>query len=840
MFVTTNRLMRNKNGSTAVNLKEEYIKNLKNGKANHNIRMIVLDNIGVTFRSLFAGKFSKALFQKNFSSAFPFDLEATGLRMYRAMWNYRATLHLFNDAYKKFLTDNSLEESKVRDAIKQDYAKYTEWNKRDKAGNFIISHTTYSDYRDWLYNVADKKGIDIETIKKVHDFNDSLGTVCKEIRLGTTASVQDNHGVYNQKITNPGTTFYNKDDEVYGLYMDPEIARHQLNMIDTLFDKVVNIIVEAPKGINITDYIDIEKYEDWFKNQKGSGSFKIQISDVDVERGKVTTREGTLELGDKGGNIVALPLKLIQVAKHLYMLNNYSADIINDDPDAKKAVNNIKFTDAVTGKETTLEWAAITNTLFTADGGHEDFNTFDTESEVPSNLAIGISKYQSEDGKWHIVDSRVSDFFNLMFHGLVGTENLYEFTEKEINTAATDAEYRRGIFIDPVIVYDPDKKDPIFAVSQTGGAFYASNLTTRFPQAYIDLTPKPADTKPTEEEGKGGSKPDETGGKTSEKKGKKPATTTTEKKPKKKPLADRIIERVEKLDYYKMIQGLKGISYLRNDYYRDIGGVDITKVNRIPNAIHDMITALKNVNRRSTKKNIERKLTSAFFQSLTSYMGAVYQLYHDSKGATQAGVLYTLASTLKNLKAGHIIIETDDTTDSIKLTFGKDSVDIASLIDFDKWKLTSISQKGVKGNKTKYELTFNTGKDNRVYILSIDASKKKVMVSEETDNRKTSDDIDSKLKIDIIYNDLLNEIEKTVSDNWKEDLLNTVRKIFNRFIDPNTGRLEITVGSQTYNKIINDIEQYIQNSPLSEEDWYTDEENGLQKYLQNMRTIGCK
>lgn len=754
MFVTTNRLMRNKNGSTAVNLKEEYIKNLKNGKANHNIRMIVLDNIGVTFRSLFAGKFSKALFQKNFSSAFPFDLEATGLRMYRAMWNYRATLHLFNDAYKKFLTDNSLEESKVRDAIKQDYAKYTEWNKRDKAGNFIISHTTYSDYRDWLYNVADKKGIDIETIKKVHDFNDSLGTVCKEIRLGTTASVQDNHGVYNQKITNPGTTFYNKDDEVYGLYMDPEIARHQLNMIDTLFDKVVNIIVEAPKGINITDYIDIEKYEDWFKNQKGSGSFKIQISDVDVERGKVTTREGTLELGDKGGNIVALPLKLIQVAKHLYMLNNYSADIINDDPDAKKAVNNIKFTDAVTGKETTLEWAAITNTLFTADGGHEDFNTFDTESEVPSNLAIGISKYQSEDGKWHIVDSRVSDFFNLMFHGLVGTENLYEFTEKEINTAATDAEYRRGIFIDPVIVYDPDKKDPIFAVSQTGGAFYASNLTTRFPQAYIDLTPKPADTKPTEEEGKGGSKPDETGGKTIEKKGKKPVTTTTEKKPKKKPLADRIIEGIE-TNNSEMLKGLTSINSLNKDFYKSIEGIDVSKVDMIPNILSDMIHQLKFLKRKNNKKSIENQLTTAFFQSFRKYMEAVYQLYNSSNGSTQVGILNTLVLTIQNLKTGHIIIETDDTSDSVKLTFSKDSSTVGTQINYDEWGLDSLSQESVDTDSTTYELTFETDKGNRIYALNINPKKKKIIVSEKADNRRTSDDTNSENSMNIEYEKLL-------------------------------------------------------------------------------------
>jgi len=72
--------------------------------------MLILDNLGVSFRSLYEEKY-KGIYTTavgNSKSFVPFRTEDTGARMYIGAWNFRANLKNFNARVRAFKQTSGL------------------------------------------------------------------------------------------------------------------------------------------------------------------------------------------------------------------------------------------------------------------------------------------------------------------------------------------------------------------------------------------------------------------------------------------------------------------------------------------------------------------------------------------------------------------------------------------------------------------------------------------------------------------------------------------------------------------------------------------------------------
>jgi len=72
--------------------------------------MLILDNLGVSFRSLYEEKY-KGIYTTTGGKGthfLPFEAESTGARMYIGIWNFRANLKNFNARIRAFKQTSGL------------------------------------------------------------------------------------------------------------------------------------------------------------------------------------------------------------------------------------------------------------------------------------------------------------------------------------------------------------------------------------------------------------------------------------------------------------------------------------------------------------------------------------------------------------------------------------------------------------------------------------------------------------------------------------------------------------------------------------------------------------
>lgn len=443
--------------------------------------MALLTNIGLSFSTLYRSVYQD-IFNDNFGKRIPFNGVETGLRMYAAMWDYRASLYRFLDSYKTFAEGKS--EDDIRNALKEDYRKYKEFDDgRKLKGDKKI---TEPDYRKWMSTQTDVKNK--ELIKQIWEFNDKLGDTCLELRLGTTASADDNHGMYHQNMYKPGK-MYKSGEKVRGVYIDPEIARQHKSMVDALFTEVVDKIVETPKdgdkALDKKSYIDLKKYKGWFTKQKSSSSYTITIKNPEESGDDVSVKETSINFASRD-LIAALPVKVIETAKFLSMINSHHALKSRLASDANKTVT---LKDLNTEKTQVLQFWKIFDAVNADESSHIDYHERLAGETVPDELGIiTIKRKEGDIEKEYVFDSRIEDFFNVMFHGTpTGARNTEVFEEVDENQSATDAWFKYGFFTSPVIEKAEVNGNSTFAASKTSKKFYKIKVVTRMPQFTSDL-----------------------------------------------------------------------------------------------------------------------------------------------------------------------------------------------------------------------------------------------------------------------------------------------------------------------------------------------------------------
>lgn len=462
MYVSSNLLL------DPSQLKTLYEQQKNNPTMVPQVRMIVLDNMGVSFDSLYRKKYQDiyTTAQGETKYYFPMESEPTGLRMYIAMWNFRANLQNFLKAYNTFKEDSKLSQEDIIKLCKLDNATY----------NSIRGDQSYISEQEYRSKVDDKTKA---LLKPIWDFNDSLKDY-RQFRLGYSS----NNGAYLRKLTNLSEDgpYQDRDiNNIVGIYINPDLAEQYSQILDNLFNNILEKIVPT-EGRDPLTYITKELEKGWFR--KVVNDRKISINMIDYSESlSGTIKTGTLNFENDQALAAILPI-MVETAKFLEFktLNQVEfEEYLQQNPD--------KYT--INFGDERLNWWGI-DQVFEKDRPIVDYD----KNYDYTQFAPGINPYEtdSDTGKpVGIIDERLSNLFRLMFHGLTSTKKYNDFTKDEIR--ATDADFKYGFFTDPVLA-PKQGVDNTSALTITNHRLFGAKVYPGLPIIGVSLEPQ-AESQPT-------------------------------------------------------------------------------------------------------------------------------------------------------------------------------------------------------------------------------------------------------------------------------------------------------------------------------------------------------
>lgn len=449
MFVSSNLLL------SPSELKDIYIRQTQDPTMPKQVRMIRLDNVGVSFQSLYQKKWVELYNNRvgNCTFTTPMELQPFAIRMYKAMWNYRAGLSRFMERYDTFCRENGLNDEDMNKLCQMDNAEFQR-QKGDK------DNLDEAQYRKLVSPELQSR------LQVLWDFNDSLADYVKEFRLGFNSV----HGAYLRKLTNIDSKFYDNPDKAVGIYINPQIARTQLAVLENIFNTIVDQII-PPSEQNKKSYIttNLKDVKGWFKNVEATNSI-----DLDFQEQDASTRS-TLHISDKT-NLTTLPLVMIKTARYISIQmatgKQDFLDKIREAYENGSTPYTIKYQDKVLG------WMGIIDPIDNQVGADKDAEF--------SEGTPGVIPYNKENGTG-VYDSRMDDLFNLMFHGVISTPVENDFTRDNIR--ATAAQFKYGIFSDPILVERKNEESGQIDRTVTNKKLFSANAVSSGPLIAVDINP---------------------------------------------------------------------------------------------------------------------------------------------------------------------------------------------------------------------------------------------------------------------------------------------------------------------------------------------------------------
>ena len=413
------------------------------------VRMIVLDNEGVSFHSLYRGSFkdiySTTLQNKEFE--FPMNLQATSIRMLASLWNFRADLNRFINA----MNNSGYTREQLIDMAKTDSELYQELqNKKIEEYKAmygkepeqipVISNT---EYKQWLKNYYDKEKVD--KVLKLIELNESSDL--PRFRVGWSNIT----GSYIRRIygLKEGNPYYKdvknwKPEETNGIYINPDLAYQYQEMLNYLFDNVINKIYDTTP-LDINERINYKEGEKWLLESKG---MKLTIND----EGKTIN----IPAQDK---VKALPLILSKVANFLYYKAHFGQDVFND-----KKVNKNLFHIYLDYENKKGEIEYDLDQFLSAEVNGETVKGLLKEASSKRDV-IGQNEYKYKDDSIGYQDARIDNFFNLIFHGIPFEKHYNDFNHNV--QSDTLALFKYGFLSDPVLIASGGRASDMIAPCAT-------------------------------------------------------------------------------------------------------------------------------------------------------------------------------------------------------------------------------------------------------------------------------------------------------------------------------------------------------------------------------------
>lgn len=377
------------------------------------VRMLVLDNYGMSFSQLYDTSFLEKF--TNDTKQLPFRANYHGISMYVSLWNWRAALMQFQEAYNKWKDTNNYTDDKINAILEASLKQY----KGEDIADYLTKHS-----------------ITQEDLDKLNNFNN---VICKDIPIFRLGQSEDSNDFYVRQF-NVNTPTYRGKTKVNLLAINPTKANKFAKILDEIFFAIEPSHNPTSIGVQLmhprqrkadgtyTDPVPFDKKE------------LIDIDNAEHQRSLSGLFAGkSLAIEDKNGNEMlykegqawsAIPKLLFRFAnKVTYAQTNYK------DIDINGSGGKVSFK---LNKDTPTERRI-----------QLDFSTLFNDNIIAADPS----------------DKIVWQLFNLAFHGTV--EDVHSSSSQKL----TDARFTKGFFINPDISYNVDKSKDI-GINYNGETYF--------------------------------------------------------------------------------------------------------------------------------------------------------------------------------------------------------------------------------------------------------------------------------------------------------------------------------------------------------------------------------
>lgn len=442
------------------------IVDLRNSNVVPTVRMIVLNNLGVSFQDMsnpyLAESMTGEVSYENEGGErvarkqiYPFRTNYMGVRMYVGLWNFRANLLNFKEKFDTFVESLPIDRSLLDDYLR---VKDLQW-RRDNG-------RTLSDTEiDYLSKYQNLDKFD-EVSKLVDDFNDSLSNQVKEFRLGSDLA----NGAYVRYLTGDVSALYNTDEKVSGIYINSATFENYLNLAESLFTNVLDQIITCgyPKDRLLSAKEGVRNSFSGYTKTLANTNGVLEIKDYD-EEGKVVTKD-TIRFGSAYGatgvmnSFSHIPAVLSKVFKYTSLRQTHLSGRNFDTQDRYSI--RVQGTIEQDGKEVKIDKVL------------PYWNIWQYVS-----MANGQDEYDLHALDNYTWDNNFSNFFSFAFHGTL------EDVQDSNAQRATDAFAPKGFFADPLSTTDRvyDGKNKMFTKAVQQQVFFGSDVTVGDPTFFITL-----------------------------------------------------------------------------------------------------------------------------------------------------------------------------------------------------------------------------------------------------------------------------------------------------------------------------------------------------------------
>lgn len=412
------------------------------------VRMIVLDNYGMSFSQLNDPKYIKA-FQQGNEERKPFRQNFTGIRMFTSMWNTRASLIKFLNAYNTWKTSNSLSDTQVNALMQAQYMAYT------------------GEPEEKILPVIQSAGLTKEALNLLDEFNNET---CKDIPMFRLGYNTNANGFHIQRYNVKDSIAYKGKDEANLCSITPEKATQFLGMLREVMRPICpsatagNYAVQNSLDVRLTkpgpdgtvvewaedELIDFEQAD---HKRTLSGLLKVEGSTLKVE---TTDAEGNAQTlayaeGEAWSMIPSLISNMVRTITYFQY-----------EPDAAMNRQNL-----------------FAKVSYPKNSGHGQV-TEEVMLDVDINAFFGPNGLLAPTTN-NKIDHSLFDMFNLMFHGT--TDDIHrpvgdgrtEYTNpdgtKEVRQPLMqldDAYFKKGFFINPDISRKSNGADATDIVGHRG------------------------------------------------------------------------------------------------------------------------------------------------------------------------------------------------------------------------------------------------------------------------------------------------------------------------------------------------------------------------------------
>lgn len=442
------------------------IVDLRNSNVVPTVRMIVLNNLGVSFQDMsnpyLAESMTGEVSYENEGGErvarkqiYPFRTNYMGVRMYVGLWNFRANLLNFKEKFDTFVESLPIDRSLLDDYLR---VKDLQW-RRDNG-------RTLSDTEiDYLSKYQNLDKFD-EVSKLVDDFNDSLSNQVKEFRLGSDLA----NGAYIRYLTGDVSALYNTNEKVSGIYINSATFENYLNLAESLFTNVLDQIITCgyPKDRLLSAKEGVRNSFSGYTKTLANTNGVLEIKDYD-EEGKVVTKD-TIRFGSAYGatgvmnSFSHIPAVLSKVFKYTSLRQTHLSGRNFDTQDRYSI--RVQGTIEQDGKEVKIDKVL------------PYWNIWQYVS-----MANGQDEYDLHALDNYTWDNNFSNFFSFAFHGTL------EDVQDSNAQRATDAFAPKGFFADPLSTTDRvyDGKNKMFTKAVQQQVFFGSDVTVGDPTFFITL-----------------------------------------------------------------------------------------------------------------------------------------------------------------------------------------------------------------------------------------------------------------------------------------------------------------------------------------------------------------